>query len=80
MRRELNVIFRKEGEVCIDHHVKQNSWAVIKVDVGDTCYLKFIDLGRKDLREIKRFMAQFDRQRIDAMPGIMQELNDWFRY
>ena len=41
VRRELNVIFRKQGEICVDHHLKEDSWAVIKVDVDDVCYLKF---------------------------------------
>lgn len=75
VRRELNVIFRREGEVCIDHHFHDTSWAIIKVDVDDVCYLKFLDLGKADLREIQQFMRRFDRARIDARPDIMRMAN-----
>lgn len=75
VRRELNAIFRREGEVCIDHHFHDASWAIIKVDVDDVCYLKFLDLGKADLREIQQFMRHFDRARIDARPDIMKIMN-----
>ena len=77
VRRELSVIFRKEGEVCIDYHMRSSSWAIIKVDVDDTCYLKFIDLGKQDLWEIHQFMKHFERSRIDASPEIMHVMNNY---
>lgn len=79
VRRELSVIFRKEGEVCIDYHMRSSSWAIIKVDVDDTCYLKFIDLGKQDLREIQQFMEHFERSRIDASPDVMHIMNGFKR-
>ena len=75
VRRELAVIFRKQGEVCVDAHLRQDSWAVIKVDVDDICYLKFINLGKRELREIQRFMKQFERSRVDADPQAMRIMN-----
>jgi len=79
VRRELNVIFRKEGEACIDYHMHSSSWAIIKVDVDDVCYLKFIDLGKQDLQEIQRFMKRFERSRIDAAPEVMHIMNGFKR-
>lgn len=75
VRRELAVIFRRQGEVCIDHHIRQSSWAIIKVDVDDCCYLKFMDLGKRDLKEIQAFMRHFERSRVDATPAGMKILN-----
>ena len=76
VRRELSNIFRKQGSVAVDHHFKQDSWAVIKVDTGDgSCYLKFIDLGKSDLREIQEFLRKFERSRIDSTPDVMREFD-----
>lgn len=76
VKRELSKIFRKSGSVAIDHHFHQDSWAVIKVDTGEgSCYLKFIDLGKRDLMEIQRFLSQFDRARIDSNPRVMKEFD-----
>ena len=73
VNRELSNIFRKQGSVAVDHHFCQDSWAVIKVDTGDgSCYLKFIDLGKKDLKEIQEFLKKFERSRIDSAPYVMK--------
>lgn len=79
IRKELEDIFCKNGEIAVDHHIKQNSWAVIKIDTGSgSCYLKFVDLGKEDLRKIQKFMSQFERQHIDAAPQIEQEFNKMY--
>ena len=76
VRKELNLIFHHCGDVAIDHHMMSDSWAVIKVDSGPaSCYLKFIDLGKSDLRDVQHFMAQYDRSHIDAAPQIEHEFN-----
>ncbi len=76
VKKELNNIFHQYGDVCVDHHMMTDSWAVIKVDSGPaSCYLKFIDLGKADLREIQHFLGQFERQHIDAAPQIEHEFN-----
>lgn len=77
VRRELATIFRRQGEVAIDYHMMQDSWAVIKVDADDVCYLKFCNLGKEELREIQRFMKRFERSRIDASPQAMKYLNGY---
>lgn len=76
VKKELNNIFHQYGDVCVDHHMMTDSWAVIKVDSGPaSCYLKFIDLDKADLREIQHFLGQFERQHIDAAPQIEHEFN-----
>ena len=56
--------------------MKSDSWAVIKVDVSDTCYLKFITMDRTDLRELQAFLRRFERSRVDGTPDVMRMLND----
>ncbi len=79
IREELEDIFCKNGEIAVDHHIRQNSWAVIKIDTGPgSCYLKFVDLGKEDLRKIQKFMSQFENQHIDAAPQIEREFNKMY--
>lgn len=82
VERNLNTIFHKYGDVCIDHHMMSDSWAVIKVDSGPhSCYLKFITLGKKDLREVQQFMSRYEKSYIDAAPDIEHQFNrDWLYY
>jgi G3E family GTPase len=76
VKRELAVIFRTYGEVNIDHHIKEDSWAVIKLDTGPkTCYLKFINLDRQDLRDIYEFLSRYDRSKIDTTPIVGNQIN-----
>ena len=71
VKRELFNVFKKDGEVYVDNHIQSSSWAVIKLDKGDnTCYLKFIDLGKQDLKTIMEFLSQFDKPNIDASPQV----------
>ena len=82
VERNLNIIFHKYGDVCVDHHMMSDSWAVIKVDSGPhSCYLKFITLDKKDLREVQQFMRRYERSHIDAAPDIERQFNcDWLYY
>lgn len=80
VKRELSVIFRTYGEVSIDHHIKENSWAIIKLDTGPkTCYLKFINLDRQDLRDICEFLSRYDRSKIDTTPMVGNQINRLYR-
>ena len=79
VRRELNIIFRECGEVNVDHHLRQDSLAVIKVDTGPhTCYLKFINLGKRDLREIVKFLDMFPHKNIDSMPEVEHQIHKMY--
>jgi hypothetical protein len=82
VERNLNTIFHKYGDACVDHHMMSDSWAVIKVDSGPhSCYLKFITLGKKDLREVQQFMSRYENSHIDAAPDIEHQFNrDWLYY
>lgn len=55
-----------------EHHRYSKSWAVISLQGCKTDYLKFIDLGDSDIRQIQSFLVRFDREnniKIDASPS-----------
>lgn len=56
-------------DVSVDVHETPyaESWAVISIQ-GKNDFIKFINLGQSDLREIQHFLRQFDRNKIDATP------------
>lgn len=69
-----------------DVHEFGRSWAVINIDGKRVHHLKFIDLGKREAREIMGFLRQFEKTNdvnIDADPftqSVMyEELNKiWF--
>lgn len=80
VKRELCIIFKTYGEVSIDYHSKADSWAIIKIDTGPkTCYIKFVDLGRQELREICEFLSRYDRSKIDTTPMIGNQINRMYK-
>jgi len=66
-------------DVTIDVHEYKHSpsWAVISLQ-GQKCdYIKFMDLGESDIREIQKFLRSFERSckiKIDASPHASQIL------
>lgn len=59
-------------EVGVDVNHYSGSWAVVSIQ-GKNDYIKFMDLGQRDIQEIARFLRQFDRRNqvrytIDANP------------
>lgn len=54
------------------HHDYSPSWAVISLQGKKSDYIKFIDLGPSDIREIGAFLRQFERRnistKVDATP------------
>jgi hypothetical protein len=78
-KREIANLFKKDGDVYLDHHLKSESWAVIKLDKDEhTCYLKFVDLGKQDLKTIMEFLHQFERPHIDSAPHVEQYFKNLF--
>lgn len=78
-KREIMNLFKKDGDVYIDHHLKSESWAVIKLDKDEhTCYLKFIDLGKQDLKTIMEFLYQFEKPHIDSAPQVEKYFKNLF--
>lgn len=55
--------------VAADIHISNKgysrSWAVINIQ-GKRDFVKFVDLGEKDIREIQNFLRNFDKQRVNA--------------
>jgi len=54
-----------------DHHYSP-SWAVVSLQGQKTDYIKFIDLGDRELRDVANFLRRFERSRnikIDAHPN-----------
>lgn len=44
------------------------NWAVFNLEGKECLYMKFIDLGRQDLKNVINFMRQFENVRYDASP------------
>jgi len=57
-------------DVSVDVHQYARSWAVISIQGQKEDYIKFVDLGHAEIREISRFLSRFDRTKVDAAPGV----------
>jgi hypothetical protein len=55
-------------QVSVDHHMFSRSWAVISIQGKKSDYIKFIDLGERDIREIQQFISRYDRSKVDCAP------------
>ena len=82
--RQLNLLIQKSEDankrisnvlnnfdVSVDVHEYSPSWAVISLQGKSQDYIKFIDLGNSDIKEIMRFLRQFERDaniKVDANP------------
>jgi hypothetical protein len=55
-------------DVSVDVHHYSPSWACISIQGQKMDYIKFIELGDADLREISNFLRRFDRGKVDASP------------
>jgi hypothetical protein len=51
-----------------------HSWAVISVQGQKADFVKFVDLGDRDIMEIQKFLRHFDRGNVDANPSQSQFL------
>lgn len=52
-------------DVSVDVNHRSGSWADCRIfQGGKTDYIKFIDLGSRDLMEIARFLRQYDRANV----------------
>jgi hypothetical protein len=60
-------------DVSVDVHQYAPSWAVISMQGEKADYIKFIDLGRAEIREIQKFLRQFERSKIDSAPHFTKE-------
>lgn len=63
-------------DCSVDVHVEKHSpsWAVISLQGQKSDYLKFIDLGDSDIRQIADFLRKFERKnniKIDADPQMV---------
>lgn len=65
-------------DVSVDVHHHSGSWAVVSLQGGKTDYIKFIDLGSRDMMEIAHFLRQYDRKnvKIDASPFDRHMINE----
>lgn len=57
-------------DISVDVHQYSKSWACISIQGQKDDFIKFIDLGEADIRQIASFLRHFDRDKIDAYPGI----------
>ena len=72
-------------DVSLDVHVNDKrycrSWAVISLQGEKADFVKFVDLGDNDLREIRHFLSKYEKARgikIDAAPHIVEGIfGEW---
>lgn len=61
-------------DVSVDvhkNHKYAKSWAVISLQGQNVDYIKFVELGNADIREIASFLRQFERRsniKVDSTP------------
>ncbi len=55
-------------DVSVDVHHYAPSWAVISIQGQRADYIKFVELGDKDIRYIQDFLHQFERRKVDCSP------------
>ena len=65
-------------DVSVDVHHRSGSWAVVSLHGGKTDFIKFIDLGNRDMMDIAHFLRQYDRKnvKIDASPFDRHMINE----
>lgn len=64
---KLNNLF-ENIDVSVDVNQRSPSWAVISIQ-GKQDYIKFIDLGQSEIRDIQHFLRHFERNvKVDASP------------
>ena len=56
--------------ISADIHQNSNSWAVISSEGKERDSIKFIDLGRRDMVELQKFLKNFERRNIDSAPYV----------
>jgi len=69
---ELHVMLGGRISVSADIHYNTDSWAVISLKGKDRGYIKFINLGRKQIDEIARFLRNYESVNVDASPAHMR--------
>ena len=68
------------GRVSISADIHQNSdsWAVISIKGEDRDYVKFISLGKKQIREIAQFLRNYEDVAVDANPMYQRILKEGY--
>lgn len=69
---DLHVMLGGRVSVSADIHHNTDSWAVISLKGQDRGYIKFINLGRKQISEIARFLKNYEDITVDASPAEMR--------
>lgn len=75
-----NVRYMLGGRVALSADIHQNtdSWAVISIKGKDRDYVKFINLGRKQIVEIAQFLRQYENVAVDANPMHVRYLKEGY--
>ncbi len=66
------------GRVAISADIHQNtdSWAVISLKGEDRSYIKFINLGKRNIMDIAKYLRQFEDVNVDANPMTQRILKE----
>lgn len=56
-------------DVSVDVNHYTPSWAVISIQGKKVDYIRFVNLGNSDIREIEDFLRHFERIKVDCCPS-----------
>ena len=65
-------------QLSADIHQNTDSWAVISIKGKDRDYVKFINLGHKQMVEIAQFLRQYENVAVDANPMHVRYLREGY--
>lgn len=80
VKHQLTQLHRILGttDISVDYSVNvyNKNWAVISIQGERSDFIRFIDLDRKDIEEINRYLKHFDikNRKIDAAPYIVDHI------
>lgn len=60
------ILGNMDVSVDVQHHAP--SWAVISIQGEKRDYIKFVNLGDRDLFDIRNYMRQFEHKKVDCSP------------
>lgn len=76
-KQKTAVLKSLEGfDLSVDVHQYSSSWAVFSLQGQKADYVKFIDLGDRDIHEIARFISKYERGKYDATPQLRGFIKD----
>ena len=75
---DIHTLLGGRVSISADIHQNSDSWAVISIKGEDRDYVKFISLGKKQIREIAQFLRNYEDVAVDASPMYQRILKEGY--